>query len=218
MAITPRLKELLLQALEHERGGVLVYETALQCAVTPELREEWNEYLTQTRRHVDVLTNVCTALGLDAAEMTPGRQVVHHMGTSLVSAMKMALAANDLPAAELVACDCVVLAETKDHANWELIGLAAKELGGEDARLLQQAYDSVEDEEDEHLYHTQGWCRELWLQALGFDAQLPPPEEAQHVKSMAQAAKVRKTRGKGGKDGMISGKNVPPDASARGMP
>src|SRR5690606_32184796 len=124
----------------------------------------------------------CSALGIDPTEMTPGRQVVHHVGASLVSAMQMALAANDPPAAELVACDAVVLAETKDHANWELIGLTAKELSGEEARILQQAYDGVEDEEDEHLYHTQGWSRELWMKALGFDAEIPPPEEMQHVK------------------------------------
>lgn len=210
MAMNKRLKELLLQALEHERGGVLVYETALQCATNPQLRQVWTEYHQQTRRHVEVLTNACKALGVDPAEVTPGCQVVQHLGTSLVSAMKMALAANDPPAAELVACDCVVLAEAKDHANWELIGLCAKELGGEEQRILQQAYDGVEDEEDEHLYHTQGWSRELWMQALGFDAQLPPAEELQHVRSMAQAAKVRKSRGKGGQ--------VPPDATARGMP
>ena len=28
-------------------------------------------------------------------------------------------------AAELVACECVVLAETKDHLDWELLGRAA---------------------------------------------------------------------------------------------
>lgn len=205
--MNPRMKELLLQALEHETGGVLVYQTALECAVNDELRHEWNEYLTQTRRHVEVLTNTCTALGIDPGEMTHGRQVVHHTGKSLVVAMKMALAANDPPAAELVACDCVVLAETKDHANWELIGQLAKELGGEEAQILQRAYDSVEDEEDEHLYHTQGWCRELWLQALGLEAVLPPPEEAQHVKSMAQAAKVKKQRSTSGN------KPVPRDAT-----
>ena len=213
MNLSPRLKELLLQALEHERGGVLIYQTALDCARNEELREEWAHYLEQTRRHVNVLTTACTALGFDPGEMTPGCQVVQHTGKSLVAAMKMALAANDGPAAELVACDCVVLAETKDHANWELIGQCAKELEGETARVLQQAYDSVEDEEDEHLYHTQGWCRELWLEALGLEAMLPPPEEKQHVQSMAQAAKVRKARGKGGK-----GNTQPPDATARGMP
>ena len=209
--LSPRLKELLLQALEHERGGVLVYQTALECALNDDLRKEWTEYLEQTRRHVEVLTNTCKGLGLDPGEMTPGRQIVHHNGKSLVIAMKMALAANDPPAAELVACDCVVLAETKDHANWELIGQLAKDLHGEEAQILQQAYDSVEDEEDEHLYHTQGWCRELWLQALGLEAVLPPPEEEQHVMSMAQAAKVRKSRSS-------KGKNVPPDATSRGAP
>ena len=60
-----QLKELLLQSLEHERGGVLVYETALECAVNDDLHEEWEDYLEQTEKHVDILTNVCEALGLD---------------------------------------------------------------------------------------------------------------------------------------------------------
>jgi hypothetical protein len=29
--VPAQLKELLLQSLEHERGGVLVYQTALEC-------------------------------------------------------------------------------------------------------------------------------------------------------------------------------------------
>ena len=108
--------------------------------------------------------------------------------------MKMALAANDPPAAELVACDCVVLAETKDHFNWELIGKCAKELPPDQAGVLKEAYEHVEDEEDEHLYHTKGWCRELWFKALGFEAELPPPEEVKDVKSAIDAAKTDKKR------------------------
>ena len=46
-----QLRELLHQALETERGGIKVYETALQCAVNEDLRKEWKEYLEQTRRH-----------------------------------------------------------------------------------------------------------------------------------------------------------------------
>ena len=123
--------------------------------------------------------------------MTPGCQIVQHTGKSLVVAMKMALAANDPPAAELVACECVVLAETKDHADWELIGECAKAAEGDVAAALQAAYDEVEDEEDEHLYHTKGWCRELWLKSLGLKSVLPPPEEKQDVKTAAEAAKVK---------------------------
>ena len=42
---------------------------------------------------------------------------------------------------------------------------------------MQAAYQQVEDEEDEHLYHTTGWSRELWIASLGLPAVLPPPEE-----------------------------------------
>lgn len=189
--VSVQLKELLLQSLTHERGGVLVYRTALECALNTDLRKEWQEYLQQTENHVRVLGNTCEALGLDPGEMTPGCQVVQHTGESLVVAMKMALAANNPTAAELVACECVVLAETKDHADWELIGACAKAAEGEEAEALQAAYDEVEDQEDEHLYHTKGWCRELWLQSLGLDAVLPPPEEERDVKTAVEAAEAQ---------------------------
>jgi hypothetical protein len=191
MMIEPQLKELLLQSLEHERGGVLVYKAALECAENEELHDEWAEYLEQTVRHVEILTNVCTQLGIDPLESTPGCKVVQHTGKALVGAMKMALSEGDPAAAQLVACECVVLAETKDHADWQLIGECAKALSGEAARILQSAYDEVEDQEDEHLYHTQGWCRELWLQSLGLPAQLPPAEERENVTSAVAASKAR---------------------------
>jgi len=192
--VNAQLRELLLQSLEHERGGVLVYQTALECVLNRDLKKEWNEYLEQTEKHVEILTTACEALGLDPDEVTPGRKVVQHTGKSLVIAMKMALAAGDPPAAELVACECVVLAETKDHADWELIGQCAKESGGDEAQVLKDAYEQVEDEEDEHLYHTKGWCRELWLKSLGLKAVLPPPEEKQDVKTAVEAARAKERR------------------------
>jgi hypothetical protein len=192
--IAAQLKELLLQSLVHERGGVMVYQTALECALNDDLREEWEKYLEQTQNHVQVLTTACVSLGLDPGETTPGCMIVQHMGKSLVVAMKMALAAGNPSAAELIACECVVLAETKDHADWELIGEFAKTADGETAAALMQAYAQVEDEEDEHLYHTKGWCRELWLQSLGLDAVLPPPEEENDVKTAKEAAEVKEER------------------------
>lgn len=193
-AVPQQVRELLLQALEHERGGALIYFNALECAINDDLRGEWEKYLDQTLRHVDVLTATCTALGLDPEETTPGCKIVQNNGKALITAMRAALAEGDREAAQLVACDCVVLAETKDHANWHLIGQCAKRLTGEVAQQLQAAYDEVEDQEDEHLYHSKGWCRELWLQSLGFDAVLPPPEETQHVEDAKTAADVQKRR------------------------
>jgi hypothetical protein len=189
-----QLKELLLQSLVHEKGGVLVYRTALECVRNDDLRDEWEKYLAQTENHVVVLKGLCAAIGIDPGERTPGCQVVQHVGESLVQAMKMALAAGDPAAAQLVACECVVLAETKDHTNWELIGHIAKHTKGKIADALREAYERVEDEEDHHLYHTRGWCRELWIRSLGFDAVLPPPEEVKQVETAIGAARAEQQR------------------------
>src|SRR5687767_4199773 len=94
-----QLKELVLQSLEHERGGVEVYETAVNSAVNADLRKEWSEYLEQTRRHVQIMERVCRKLEIDTEEDTPGRQVVHDLGVALVTAMKKAQSAGDPTAA-----------------------------------------------------------------------------------------------------------------------
>ena len=185
-----QIAELVLQSLEHEVGGVKVYETAIKCARNPDLRKEWKEYLEQTRTHVAALEAVCGALGLDPKRETNGRKIVRHLGGALVEAMNLALAGGDPAAAEIVACECVVLAETKDHLDWTLIGKCAEKLEGRQAEALQEAYDQIEDQEDEHLYHTRGWCRELWIASLGMNAVLPPVEERQKVKTAMGAARA----------------------------
>ena len=189
-----QVHELLYQALETEQGGIQVYETAVGCAKNEDLKKEWLEYLEQTRNHERVLLGVFKELGLDPKLETPGRTVVRHLGMSLVKAMQMAKGAGDPGAAQIVAAECVVLAETKDHTNWELIGEAAKNLKGKPADALRQAYEDVEEEEDEHLYHTMGWCRELWIESLGLPAVLPPPEEEKHVKSAIGQARAKQSR------------------------
>ena len=189
-----QVNELLYQALETEMGGVKVYRTAVRCAQNPELKEEWAKYLEQTENHVRIVRGVFDKLGLDPEKQTPGRQIVSHKGAALVAAMEMALKAGDRAAAEIVAAECVVDAETKDHQNWELIGKVAEKLKGEEKKALKEAYDEVEDEEDEHLYHTTGWARELWFQCLGMPAVLPPPEEEKDVKTAIGAARAKQSR------------------------
>lgn len=188
--------DLLYQALETEKGGVQVYATALRCAVNQDLRDEWNKYLEQTKNHVQILSDILNALELDPDAETPGRKVVRYIGTSLVKAMEMALRSADPQSAQIVAAECVVFAETKDHLNWELLGELAKNADEAEAALIMPAYEQVEEEEDEHLYHTQGWTRELWIEALGMPAVLPPPEEERDVTTAEDAAKAKKARTK----------------------
>ena len=190
------LQELLCQTLETELGGVKVYETALTCVRNEDLRKEWREYLEHTRHHVQVIQGVFDALGLDLSTSTPGRKAVAHIGKALVQAMELALAEGDAAVAELVATECVYLAETKDHANWELIGHVAKQRKGPEAKAMRAAFAEVEKDEDEHLYHTKGWSRELWIDALGLPAVLPPPEEVRHVATAIGAARAEQSRGR----------------------
>jgi rubrerythrin len=190
-----QVTELLYQALETEMGGVKIYETALKCAVNPDLKKEWEEYHEQTENHVQIVLDAMEKLEIDPQIETPGREVVRRIGEALVEAMEMALQnAPQREAAEIVACECVVLAETKDHLNWELIHEVAEKAKGPSREALKAAYEEVEEQEDEHLYHTTGWGRELWIQALGMRAVLPPPEEQKDVKTAIGAARAKMAR------------------------
>ena len=189
-----QVHELLYQALETEIGGQKVYEAAIRSAQHPELRTEWEKYLDETRTHEEILRNTFSRIGLDTERETPGRAVVRFKGQSLVEAMELALKDGGLAAAELVAAECVVEAETKDHQNWELIGKVAQHIDGEIAAALSEAHALVEEEEDQHLYHTMGWARELWIESLGMPAVLPPPEEEKKVKTAIAAARAKATR------------------------
>ena len=131
---TEQITELLCQALETEKGGIQVYTTALKCVVNADLKKEWEEYLQQTRNHERIVREEMNKLGLDPDMETPGRLVVRHIGESLVGAMEMALKDGPPEAAQIVACECVVEAETKDHLNWELIHEVAEKAKGECGR------------------------------------------------------------------------------------
>lgn len=189
-----QVDELLYQALETELGGVEIYRKAIQCAVNEDLTEEWKKYLSETEEHVRIVKSVFAELELDPEHETPGREIVRMKGRSLIKAMDQALAAGDRTQAQLVAAECVVEAETKDHANWELIGHIAENSSGTRARVLADAYAEVEEEEDHHLYHTMGWARELWIESLGLPAVLPPPEEQKSVKTAIGASRAEQAR------------------------
>lgn len=189
-----QVQELLYQALETEIGGVSVYRKALECAQNADLHEEWQKYLEETERHEEILRDVFDQLDMDPEHDTPGRDVVRAKGRALVGAMDQALESGAMSLAQLVAAECVVEAETKDHSNWELIGEVAEKSNGNRAKVLMDAYNEVEEEEDRHLYHTMGWARELWLESLGLPAVLPPPEEEKDVTTAIGASRAEQQR------------------------
>lgn len=186
--------DFLLQALETELGGVKVYETAIQCAQNDELRKEWEKYLDETNEHVDIYIGLLNDMDIDPDQASAGRSLVRTNGQNLVKLMTMALEQADKQAAELVAAECVVTAEEKCNLNWTLVGELAAKHKGDEGKRLREAHEQVEAEEKEHLYHTKGWARELWIQRLGMPAVLPPPEEEKDVQTAIGAERARMAR------------------------
>ena len=64
----------------------------------------------------------------------------------------------------------------------------------DEKKALMDAYEQVEEQEDMHLYHTMGWARELWIEALGMPAVLPPPEEEKKVVTAIGASRAEQSR------------------------
>jgi len=206
-AVAKQTKDLLYQALETEMGGVEVYRVALLCARRDELKEEWTRFLGQTERHVSIVREVFERLGLDPQATTPGRQIVRDKARGLVSAMQRAL--KDAPqAAQIVAAECVVDAETKDRSNWELLAALSDKASGDARMALVDACEQVAQEEDEHLSSARAWSRQLWSEAIGVEsggsavapgrgeeprkAEAQPPKETR--RPPRRAAPVRESR------------------------
>lgn len=187
---------LMYQLLETELGGTEVYTLAIKCAVNPELKEEWQKYLSETKEHVQIARDLLQELGMDPDREVPARIPVRTIGQGLIAAMNAARKDGSKAEAELVAAECVVEAETKDHMNWQLVTTLAEKTDGTVKKALAAAVAKVEHQEDHHLYHTRGWARELWMQSLGLPAVLPPPEEVKHVETAIGASRAEQQREK----------------------
>ena len=149
----------LYQTLETELRGMHVYAQALKLAVDVKLREEWAEYLAQTEGHVAITRTLLETAGLDPEADVPSRRPARTLGRALVGAMAAAQGTPDGEAAQLTAAQCVVLAETADHAAWEMIGLLARDLDGDLGRALREAQHAIQVEGDQHLEQTVRWMR-----------------------------------------------------------
>lgn len=189
-----QVEALLFQALETELGGEQIYTAALRAATNKDLIKEWTEYLSQTREHQEHLLGACRALGLDPDNAHPSRELVKAKGEFMVTSIHRAIELLDADAAQIFAGECVTEAETKDHLNWSLLDHVSKHGSSRYQSALTEPVSKVISQEAHHLYHTQGWTRELWIKHLGFPAALPPPEEVKAVETQIGAGRAEQQR------------------------
>jgi len=157
------LRDKLSEFLAVEKGGLKLYERALQTVRDPDVVKKFTTFREQTRKHESILIRVIQKLGMDPEYMSHGAKVATEKANALLKTMEDGLTGK---AAEINAVENIVIAETKDHADWELLGKISRQSNDEKIReALKDAVSEVEPEEDQHL----NWTKEQ-MSRLEFDA------------------------------------------------
>jgi rubrerythrin len=139
-----------------EQGGLELYRVAAARASDPALKERYVAFGEETARHRAVLVRLIERLGGDPSYVSPTARLAQVKAAGL---LETALQADGLSAQEIELNDLenLLLAETKDHADWHLLErLAAQAADPALKAALEEVVGEVEAEEDAHL----SWARE----------------------------------------------------------
>ena len=159
------LMDLLSEFLAVEEGGQQLYEKALELVFDSEVKTKFREFLKQTMTHQKVLTEIINKLGGNPRAQSPTAKIASQKAEALLRTMGDPGLSRDQN--QLNAIENIVLAETKDHADWELLGKITRQTTDNRLReVLAPAAKNVEQEEDEHLNWTRKKLGELQMAAL----------------------------------------------------
>lgn len=139
-----------------EQGGLELYRVAAARCSDSALVQRYVAFGEETAHHREVLVRLIERLGGDPNYVSPTARVAQVKAAGL---LQTALTVDGLSPQEIELNDLenVLLAETKDHADWHLLQQLAEQ--ADDATVksaLQEVVGQVEAEEDEHLQ----WARE----------------------------------------------------------
>jgi rubrerythrin len=155
----PFVADLLSSFLVHEQCGYHLYRTVSALTKNPMLSSKYQEFGAQTENHIGILEQLITDLGGTPGYVSPAARMTEAMNTKMMEAVTLISGSADENTVEQVMLEAVVLAETKDHANWRLLGqLAEKMSDGGAKNAFLAAVGQVEDQEDEHLQ----WASSTW--------------------------------------------------------
>lgn len=145
-----RLMDFLSEFLAVEKGGAELYQEAAERSSDPELRGIYERFLRQTQRHAILLSDAIVRLGGDPGFLSPGAEIQVQRVQSMLDL--------EVPPElrELQDAENLLLAETKDHADWEFLDAICSRIPDVLGRaVIRRIVDEVEDEEDEHLKFAQ---------------------------------------------------------------
>lgn len=149
--------------LTHERCGVHLYRSVAGRTTLDGLREKYEEFGRQTERHVEILESFIAQCGGNPNCVSPAARATEGTNAKILESTFALNGTVDLETAELTMLNAVFLAESVDHANWELLAQICEQLPEGDVRTaLRSAVDEVEQQEDEHL----SWSRSTKAQLI----------------------------------------------------
>jgi rubrerythrin len=154
------LKQFFSEMLAVEHGGIELYEKALEELTHDDLRSKLEQFHEQTQRHVELCEEMLSAAGGDEDEMSPAAKAAEHKAQGLLTA--------EVPdeMKDINNIENLVLAETKDHWNWELLGSLADQIEERELKkLVSRAVREVRKQENDHLSWNQKMLTRLATEA-----------------------------------------------------
>lgn len=154
------LRDFVSQMLAVERGGVQLYEKALDDLMHENLRSKLEQFLSQTERHVELCEQLVETAGGEVDDMSPSARAADHKAEGLLTAEvpDEMLDINNL--------ENLVLAETKDHWNWETLAGLTDQIDDSDIKkAAAKAVREVRKQENDHLLWAQKTLTQLALEA-----------------------------------------------------
>jgi rubrerythrin len=164
------LMDTLSEFLAVELGGAKLYEKALTLVTDSQTKSAFREFLKQTLNHQKVLTRMITQLGGNPKTQSDTAKIAAEKAQALMRTMGRRELSKEQN--QLNAIENIVLAETKDHGDWELLAKIARQTTDKQLReVLEPAVKTVEQEEDEHLNWTRKKLSELQMESLTQEAE-----------------------------------------------
>lgn len=160
---TDVVADLLSACLAHERCGVHLYRSVAGRSDDLTLRERYEVFGAETEEHVRILEELVARAGGDPHYVSPAARATEMAGAGLMESTYLLGGSIDLATQELTMLEAVMLAEAKDHENWELLAqLAARMTAGAVRDAFTAASAEVLAEEVQHY----SWARDTRAQLL----------------------------------------------------
>ena len=142
-----------------EEGGEKLYQKALDELQHEELRDKLEEFLEETQHHVELVQELMEAAGLEEGHKSPGAEAAEQKAQGLLSVEV------DEELRDLNNIENLVLAETKDHWDWEMLNSLIGRIQERDLKdAVRSAVTEVFKQEREHVKWNQETLTELAME------------------------------------------------------